>query len=87
MSRVKHTERKIKVKGFGKRLYYAILDREMNIAEAARKCGFNHSKISAYVNDRATPNAESLYIICKRLNVSADYLLGLTDEKGKAVNS
>lgn len=44
-----------------------------------------HSKgqtISQYVNGEVLPNAEKLYEIAKCLDVSADYLIGLSDTTG-----
>ncbi len=87
MPRVKHTERKIKVKGFGRRLYYSAIENDVSISAAARRAGMTPAQFGGYINDRCFPSIDCLYQICMKLNVSADYLLGLTDEKGKAVNS
>lgn len=49
---------------------------QVKIAKAA-----NVSKqcISDYKSGKSVPSIETLYLICKFLDVSADYILGLTD--------
>ena len=41
----------------------------------------SQSDISKYENSRAHPTAENLIILAKYYNVSADFLLDLTDEQ------
>ena len=36
--------------------------------------------VTDYKSGKSVPSIETLYLICKCLDVSADYLLGLTDE-------
>ncbi len=48
--------------------------------ELARLCGLAESVISKYESGSSEPNIESLKLIAETLTVSADYLLGLTDD-------
>lgn len=42
--------------------------------------GLSISQISEMENDRKGTTLEKLAVLCRHLNVSADYLLGLTDD-------
>lgn len=46
----------------------------------AELLGVKPNQISEMENGRATTTFERLYILCQHYGVSADYLLGLTDE-------
>lgn len=48
-------------------------------ADIAREIGVSQQGISEYKAGRSVPSLEKLYAICKYLDVSADYLLGLDD--------
>ena len=43
----------------------------------------SQTAISLYENGRIKPNVDTIAAIAKHYNVSADYLLGLTDKKAK----
>ena len=43
----------------------------------------SQSAISLYENGRIKPNVDTIAAIAKHYNVSANYLLGLTDKKAK----
>ena len=43
----------------------------------------SQTAISHYENGRIEPNVDTIAAIAKHYNVSADYLLGLTDKKAK----
>ena len=43
----------------------------------------SQTAISHYENGRIKPNVDTIAAIAKHYNVSADYLLGLTDKKAK----
>lgn len=49
-------------------------------AELSRRTGLSRPTIWGYVNGTRYPNSTALRSICKVMNVSSDYLLGLTDE-------
>ena len=50
---------------------------QVDLAEALK---LSQSQVSAMETGRQTTTMENLYKICKHYNVSADYLIGLTDE-------
>ena len=73
---------------FGERLKRIRLKRGYSQRQAAHVCRIteNYSPhggeyFSQYELGRAVPNSRFLYKICKHLNVSADYLLGLKDKE------
>lgn len=47
----------------------------------AEKLGISESNITNWKNGENLPSVDILYKLCKLLNESADYLLGLDDEK------
>ena len=48
--------------------------------EIAAKLGISQQHYSMYETGKRILNAEHIIIICKEYNISADYLLCLTDE-------
>lgn len=66
---------------FAARLTYLLYKTDMSQSELARKANVQPSTISYYIgNRRKTPQAETLRRIAVVLGVSADYLIGLTDD-------
>lgn len=49
-------------------------------SDLAAAAGVTKQCISDYKYGRSVPSIDTLYLICKYLDVSADYLLGLTDD-------
>ena len=47
--------------------------------DIARAVNITKQCISDYKKGKSVPSIETLYLLCKYLDVSADYLLGLTD--------
>jgi transcriptional regulator with XRE-family HTH domain len=47
--------------------------------ELARLCGMNEVQISRYENGKIEPSLSYLELIARHLEVSSDYLLGLSD--------
>ena len=47
--------------------------------EIANELEVSRQAISEYKAGRSVPSLEKLYVLCKFLDVSADYLLGLDD--------
>jgi len=54
--------------------------RGMSQRELARLCGIGDAQVSKYENGHTDPSATYLRIMAEVLQVSADYLLGLTDD-------
>ncbi len=48
--------------------------------EIAKLIGVSKQCITDYKSGRITPSIDTLYLLCKELDVSSDYLLGLTDK-------
>lgn len=53
--------------------------RHLSQRELAALCGFGENQIHRYENG-GNLNADTLAVLAKHLDVTADYLLGLTDE-------
>lgn len=64
---------------FGQRLKKVLAERGMMQKELAEKIGVNEMAISRYIHGGRMVSVSILIDICKALNVSADYLLGLTE--------
>ena len=64
---------------FGRRLKAVLNSRHMMQKELAEKIGVNEMAISRYVHGGRMVSVSILIDICKVLNVSADYLLGLSE--------
>lgn len=52
----------------------------VNQSDLAVKIHVSKQCVSDYKSGKSVPSLETLYEICKVLDVSADYLLGLSDE-------
>jgi transcriptional regulator with XRE-family HTH domain len=65
----------------GQRLKAVLNSRHMMQKELAEKVGVNEMAISRYIHCGRIVSVSILIEICKALNVSADYLLGLKEEK------
>ena len=51
----------------------------MKQKDFALKIGVSPSQVSEWLKGKATPNYDTLKKICAAFNISADYLLGITD--------
>ena len=65
---------------FSARLKELIQRRNMTYAQLARALGGSTAQVSDMANGKAGTSIEWLYKLCQTFEVSADYLLGLTDE-------
>ena len=52
---------------------------EIKQTELARAVGVSKQCISDYKAGKSQPSLDTLFLICRYLDVSADFLLGLTD--------
>jgi transcriptional regulator with XRE-family HTH domain len=66
---------------FGERLNRLLYEQKLSQVELDRRTGIGRANISRYVCNKQIPTVDSLISICKTLNVSADWLLGLSDRK------
>ena len=65
---------------FGQRLKKLRLERQENQSVLAEVLGVSVAQISEIENGNHTTSAERIVLICEHYHVSADYLLGLTDD-------
>ena len=52
----------------------------MKTIELSKKTGVTPNMISQYRNTKKLPTLETFALLCKALDVSADYILGLTKD-------
>lgn len=65
----------------GQRLKKALDERGMMQKDLAVKAGVNEMAISRYVHETRIPQTLILIDICKALDISADWLLGLKEDE------
>lgn len=66
---------------FGERLNMVLYERKLSQADLDKRTGIGRANISRYVCNKQMPTVDSLIAICKTLDVSADWLLGLRKER------
>ena len=66
---------------FGERLNMVLYERKLSQADLDKRTGIGRANISRYVCNKQMPTVDSLISICKTLNVSADWILGLRKER------
>lgn len=64
---------------FAERLNQSLKNNKMSQSELARKINMSQGVVNNYCNSKREPTLDVLITICKTLNESADYLLGLED--------
>ena len=64
---------------FAKRLEYYALEHELKYSEISRITGIHPNTLYSYLYHGHNPAADKIIKICKALNLSADYMLGLRD--------
>lgn len=64
---------------YGKRLKQARLERGYTQAEIAAKLGIPQQNYQRYESGKFDLKMSSIFNICKALNISADWLLGLKE--------
>ncbi len=67
------------MKKFKERLKELRLEKEISQKELARKLDLSEKTVSHYESGYSEPSLDILIKICGHFNISADYLLGLTD--------
>ncbi len=65
---------------FGLRLIYARQRRDMTAEQLSKVSGINASQISHFETDKREPSARNIRKLAKALDITADYLLGLSRE-------
>lgn len=69
-----------------KRLAKVLKENNITQRELAERTGTTECTISRYVSGERVPHANNLCKIAKALNVSTDYLVGLSNEPTHAIN-
>ncbi|MDE7164843.1 MAG: helix-turn-helix domain-containing protein [Clostridiales bacterium] len=69
----------MKTTKFQERFCECIRFSDVTQVELAKAINVTKQCISDYKSGRIVPSIDTLFLICKFLDVSADYLLGLTD--------
>jgi len=64
---------------FGGRLSYVMSIRNMRQKELAKAANVTEATVSRYVNNKRSPDIDFIRAIVQILDVSADYLLGFSD--------
>ena len=64
---------------FSERLKEVLKDRGVSQLALAKKIGMSQGVVNNYCTGKREPTLDVLIKICKALNESADYLLGLED--------
>ena len=66
---------------FAKRLMMLRAESGESQADIARETGVSMPAVNRWENGNRTPRSDSIVALCKHYNVSADWLLGLSDER------
>lgn len=69
------------VEGLDKRIESLVYSTDKSLRQLSKEMNVSSNLICTWLNQGANPRAHSIIQICKRFNVSADWLLGLTEEK------
>ena len=64
---------------FKERFIEALQQTQLSQKQIAEQCKIHPSCITQYKNGESEPTLSTLYDLCKVLDVSSDYLLGLSD--------
>ena len=64
---------------FSERIKQVIKENGISQLALAKKIGMSQSVVNNYCTGKREPTLDVLILICKALNESADYLLGLED--------
>lgn len=64
---------------FSERLKEVLRERDMSQVALAKKIGMSQGVVNNYCTGKREPTLDVLVSICRALNESADYLLGLED--------
>jgi transcriptional regulator with XRE-family HTH domain len=68
---------------FGERIKYLRDINSIMQKDLAQEMGITTRALKYYEDDEREPNLKTIRFLCKYFNVSADYLLGLSDDPDK----
>ena len=72
------------IDGFGERLKAFLKARRMTLAVCEQRTGISKNTLGSYINGSVNPSAMAIIRLAKGLNISADWLLCLSDEIKRA---
>ena len=58
-----------------------MIDKNLNQTQFAKLIGVKQSQVSEWLKGKSKPGYDNLKAICLAMNISADYLLGLTTKQ------
>lgn len=64
---------------FKERFIECLNNTDKSQVQLAKEANISKQCISDYKTGKSTPSIDTLFLLCKSLKVSADYLLGLSD--------
>ena len=64
---------------FSERFAQALKENGISQNAFAKKIGMSQGVVNNYCTGKREPSLDVLFLICKELNETADYLLGITD--------
>ena len=67
------------MKVFTERLNAELASQHISKYELAKQCGLSKQTVCNWCDGVSEPRATQLVTVCKALNVSSDYLLGMSD--------
>ena len=67
----------IDMKDIAKRIKEVRVENKMNQSEFGKSLFVSQDTISLWETGKSLPNTEALILICKKYDISADYILGL----------
>lgn len=69
------------IDGLSDRLWVLVSSTGESMNSTGKGIGVSRMALSTWLNDETEPRAHNIVQICKYFNVSADWLLGLSDKK------
>jgi len=67
------------MKEFPRRLSETLKANQISQTEFAKRLNVSQAMVNRYCLGKKKPSVDVLFLICKELDESADYLMGLTD--------
>jgi transcriptional regulator with XRE-family HTH domain len=64
---------------FGRRIKELLQEKRIKQSDLAKNLNVTEACISYWVNGKKQPTADNIIAVCQFFDVTADYLLGLTD--------
>ena len=64
---------------FNNRINILMAESKKTIRQVAKEAGVNKSNLATWLTTDTMPNSKSIILLCRYFNVSADWLLGLSN--------